>query len=39
MRHASQAQSVSVYGIDIGKSLFHVAGLDRAGHVVLRTKF
>ncbi|MBV6889387.1 transposase [Xanthomonas campestris pv. spermacoces] len=39
MRHASQAQSVSVYGIDIGKSLFHVAGLDGAGHAVLRTKF
>lgn len=38
MRHASQAQSVSVYGIDIGKSLFHVAGLDGAGHVLLRTK-
>lgn len=39
MRHSSQAQSVSVYGIDIGKSLFHVAGLDPTGHVVLRTKF
>ncbi|MGR4897348.1 IS110 family transposase [Stenotrophomonas sp. LARHCG68] len=39
MRHTSQAQSVSVYGIDIGKSLFHVAGLDRSGHVLLRTKF
>lgn len=39
MRHATQAQSVNVYGIDIGKNLFHVAGLDGAGHVVLRTKF
>jgi transposase len=39
MRRLAQAQQVGVYGIDIGKSVFHVAGLDRAGHPVLRTKF
>lgn len=38
MRHSTQAQPVSTYGIDIGKAVFHVAGLDPAGRVVLRTK-
>lgn len=28
-----------LYGIDIGKTLFHVAGLNKAGRPVLRNKF
>jgi transposase len=32
-------EGVTVYGIDIGKSSFHVVGLDAAGKPVVRTKF
>lgn len=39
MRHLAQTQHIATYGIDIGKSLFHVVGLDKAGHPQLRTKF
>lgn len=39
MRQSSQAKDVSLYGIDIGKSLFHVAGLDAHGKPVFRAKF
>lgn len=39
MRYSTQAKTAVLYGIDIGKSQFHVAGLDPAGHLVLRTKF
>lgn len=39
MRHSAQAQHVATYGIDNGKNLFHVAGLDKAGRPQLRTKF
>jgi len=39
MRKQAELQQVAVYGIDIGKSLFHVAGLDTAGRPTLRKKF
>ncbi len=39
MRHLAQAQHVATYGVDIGKNLFHVAGLDKTGRPQLRTKF
>lgn len=39
MRQQVQAQHVAVYGIDIGKSIFHVAGMDRSGRPILRMKF
>ena len=39
MRHSAQAQHVATYGIDIGKNLFHVVGLDKAGRPQLRKKF
>lgn len=39
MRHLVQAQHVATYGVDIGKTVFHVAGLDSTGHPQLRTKF
>jgi transposase len=39
MRKQAESQHVAVYGIDIGKSVFHVAGLDAAGRPVLRKKF
>lgn len=29
----------AVYGVDIGKNLFHVVGLDQAGHPVQRVRF
>jgi transposase len=32
------AQSISVLGIDIAKQVFHVVGMDDAGHVVLRKR-
>ena len=31
--------SAAVYGIDLGKNLFHVIGTDRAGQIVQRAKF
>ena len=33
---SSLAQKISVLGIDIAKLVFHVVGMDDAGHVVLR---
>ena len=32
-------QDAAVFGVDIGKKLFHVVGLDRSGEVVQRAKF
>jgi transposase len=32
------AQTLSVLGIDIAKLVFHVVGMDGAGHVVLRKR-
>ena len=32
------AQTISVLGIDIAKHVFHVVGMDDAGHVVLRKR-
>jgi transposase len=32
------AQKTSVLGIDIAKLVFHVVGMDNAGHVVLRKR-
>jgi transposase len=32
-------RNATVYGVDLGKSLFHVVGLDDAGAVVQRAKF
>jgi len=34
-----QLQTVTVFGIDIGKNSFHVVGLDSTGQPVVRTKF
>lgn len=39
MRYSAQAQAVAIYGIDIGKTVFHVAGRDAAGRGMLRAKF
>jgi transposase len=30
---------ITTYGIDLGKSKFHVVGLDQSGHAALRRKF
>ncbi|HEY4367502.1 MAG TPA: IS110 family transposase [Steroidobacteraceae bacterium] len=38
MRKQAELQHVAVYGIDIGKSVFHVAGLDATGRPVFRKK-
>ena len=32
-------EGVTVYGIDIGKNIFHVVGLDSSGEPVLHSKF
>jgi transposase len=32
------AQAITVLGIDLAKLVFHVAGMDDAGHVVLRKR-
>src|ERR671916_760105 len=32
------AQAITVLGIDIAKLVFHVVGMDDAGHVVLRKR-
>jgi transposase len=32
------AQTITVLGIDIGKLVFHVVGMDDSGHVVLRKR-
>jgi hypothetical protein len=38
-REASpMAQTISVLGIDLAKLVFHVVGMDDAGHVVLRKR-
>ena len=37
-RHASQVQRSAVLGIDIGKNVFHLIGLDNKGAIVLRPK-
>jgi transposase len=36
---SSKNTECAVYGIDIGKSLFHVCGCDRAGRPIFRKKF
>ena len=33
------AEGIATYGIDLGKSKFHVVGLDQSGHPTLRRKF
>ena len=33
------AEGIATYGIDLGKSKFHVVGLDKSGHATLRRKF
>ncbi len=35
---AHRKAGVAVIGIDIGKNRFHLVGLDRHGHIVLRLK-
>ena len=37
LRNAPQA--AAVYGVDLGKSPFHVVGLDERGAVIQRVKF
>jgi transposase len=37
--HRTIPRNTAVYGIDLGKNLFHVVGLDDTGAVVQRTKF
>jgi transposase len=32
------AQTITVRGIDIAKLVFHIVGMDEAGHVVLRKR-
>ena len=32
-------KDAAVYGVDLGKNVFHVVGLDERGAVVLRVKF
>ena len=32
-------RDAAVYGVDLGKNLFHVVGLDSSGAVVQRVKF
>lgn len=38
MSHPAHTQAIAIYGIDIGKTVFHVAGLNSTGHPILRTK-
>jgi transposase len=35
----NQPQECAVFGVDIGKNLFHVVGLDCSGAIVQRVKF
>ncbi len=35
----SQPQECGVFGIDIGKNLFHIVALDCSGAIVQRVKF
>jgi transposase len=37
-RKASATGAVAVIGIDIGKNVFHLIGLDKRGAIVLRQK-
>ena len=37
--HRTVPRNTAVYGIDLGKNLFHVVGLDDTGAVVQRAKF
>lgn len=35
----NKPRGATVYGIDLGKNLFHVVGTDPAGNIVQRVKF
>jgi transposase len=35
----NKPRGATVYGIDLGKNIFHVVGTDSAGNVVQRVKF
>ena len=35
----NKPRGATVYGIDLGKNIFHVVGTDPAGNVVQRVKF
>lgn len=35
----NKPRGAAVYGVDLGKNLFHVVGVDTAGHVIQRAKF
>lgn len=35
----NQPHECAVFGIDIGKNLFHVVGLDCSGAIIQRVKF
>ena len=37
--HRNAPRAAAVYGVDLGKNLFHVVGLDERGAVVQRVKF
>ena len=37
--YRSAPRAAAVYGVDLGKNLFHVVGLDERGAVVQRVKF
>nr|WP_210316683.1 IS110 family transposase [Agrobacterium tumefaciens] len=39
MMNRNQPQECAVFGIDIGKNLFHVVGLDCSGAIIQRVKF
>ncbi|HMF11733.1 MAG TPA: IS110 family transposase, partial [Gemmataceae bacterium] len=38
MLRQSTPSTVATIGIDIGKNIFHLVGLDQRGHVVLQLK-
>ena len=35
----NKPRGAGVYGVDLGKNLFHVVGVDTAGQVIQRAKF
>jgi len=35
----NKTRNASFYGVDIGKNLFHVVGMDQTGEIVQRAKF
>ena len=35
----NKPRNAAVYGVDIGKNIFHVVGTDALGHIVQRAKF